>query len=65
MPLLSKLVRNYCITHASSVPSDSAFSMANYIQRKQRSSLSSKQLRYQMLLKDKLVVESSHFPDLK
>jgi len=43
---LSQLVRKYCITPASSVPSDSAFSMANYIQRKESFDLVFRQNNY-------------------
>ena len=49
---LSRLVRRYSIMCATSVASESAFSIAGYLQRKQRSSLSPKALRYSMLLRD-------------
>ena len=51
LPTLSLLVRRYSIIPATSVASESAFSVAGYIQRKQRASLSPTTLRYLMLLK--------------
>ena len=51
LPLLASFVRKYCAIPASSVASESAFSIANYVQRKERSSLSSKNLRYSMILR--------------
>ena len=52
LPILSNLVKRYCIIPASSVASESAFSIANFIQRKERSALSSKNLRYSIVLRD-------------
>ena len=52
LPKLSSLVRKYGMIQASSVASESAFSIANYIQRKERSSLSAKNLRYSIFLRD-------------
>jgi hypothetical protein len=49
---LARLVRHYCIMPMTSVASESAFSMAGYIQRKHRSSLSATTLRYSMLLRN-------------
>ena len=49
--MLASAVRKYCIIPASSVAVESAFSEANFIQRKERSSLSSKNLRYTLVLK--------------
>lgn len=57
MPRLSQMVRKYCMIPASSVASEAAFSRASYLQRKQRSSLSSKALQYSMILKDRQLVE--------
>ncbi len=51
LPILSSLVRRFCISPATSVASESSFSYANYVQRKQRSSLSSTNLYYTMLLR--------------
>ena len=52
MPKLASLVKKYLIIPGSSVASESAFSIANFIQRKERSSLSSKNLRYSILLRE-------------
>lgn len=51
LPTLSLFVRRYNIIPATSVASESAFSVAGYVQRKQRASLSPTTLRYLMLLK--------------
>ena len=51
MPLLASFVRRYGIIPATSVASESAFSVAGYVNRKQRSSLSPSTLRYLMVLK--------------
>ncbi|CAF4967963.1 unnamed protein product, partial [Rotaria sp. Silwood1] len=52
LPILSRMVRHYCIMPITSVASESAFSMAGYIQRKHRSSLSATTLRYSMILQN-------------
>jgi hypothetical protein len=52
LPLLAALIRRLCSSTASSVASEASFSSANYIQRKQRSSLSPSNLCYSMLLRD-------------
>ncbi len=52
LPKLSSLVRKYGMIQASSVASESAFSIANYIQRKERSSLSAENLRYSIFLRE-------------
>ena len=57
LPRLSQMARKYCVIPASSVASEAAFSRAGYLQRKQRSSLSSKALQYSMILKDRQLVE--------
>ena len=57
LPKLSSLVRKYCMIQASSVASESAFSIANYIQRKERSSLSAENLRYSIFLREMLKIE--------
>lgn len=51
MPFLSSFVRRCSVIPATSIASESAFSIAGYIQRKQRASLSPSTLRYLMLLK--------------
>ena len=53
LPLLASLVRKYCIIQATSVPSESRFSIANYVSRKERASLSSRNLRFSMILREK------------
>ncbi|CAF1329931.1 unnamed protein product [Didymodactylos carnosus] len=51
---LSKLARKYMAIPATSAPSEQAFSIVNYVARKNRLSLSSKSIKYTMYLKDKL-----------
>ena len=51
LPILSSLVRRFSIIPATSVASESAFSLAGYINRKQRCSLSPTTIRYLMVLK--------------
>jgi len=53
LPLMSAVVRRINIIPASSVPCESAFSVAGYIKRKQRSALSPTTLRYLLVLKDR------------
>jgi hypothetical protein len=50
-PRLVTLVHRYCIVPATSVASESAFSISGFIARKQRSSLSSRSLRHLLVLK--------------
>ncbi|CAF1391925.1 unnamed protein product [Rotaria sp. Silwood1] len=50
-PRLAALVHRYCIVPATSVASESAFSISGFIARKQRSSLSSRTLRQLLVLK--------------
>jgi hypothetical protein len=52
LPQLAALVRSFNIRPASSVPSESLFSVAAYVNRKQRCSLSPDALRYSMILRD-------------
>lgn len=54
MPLLAVQAKKYLAVSATSVPSESAFSISNYILRKNRLSLKSKNLKFCMFLKDKL-----------
>jgi hypothetical protein len=58
LPLLASLVRKYCIIPATSVPCESSFSIANWLQRKERSSLSSTSLKYSMILREKFKLDS-------
>ncbi|CAF1359117.1 unnamed protein product [Rotaria magnacalcarata] len=50
-PRLVTLVHRYCLVPATSVASESAFSIAGFVARKQRSSLSSRALRHLLVLK--------------
>lgn len=54
MPTLLTLARKYLAISASSVPSESTFSVANYVLRKNRLSLTGRNLKYTMFLKDKM-----------
>lgn len=56
LPEMTSLVRSYNIRPASSVASESLFSIAGYVQRKHRSSLASDTLRYSMILRDRDVL---------
>lgn len=53
LPKLSQIARKYLSIPSTSVPSESSFSISNYILRKNRLSLSSKNVKYTMFLKDK------------
>ena len=61
IPQLALLAKKLNIISASSVPSESQFSIAGYINRKERSSLSTANFRYSMCLKDKYKLESIEF----
>jgi hypothetical protein len=52
LPQLSQFVKRYNCIPCTSVPSESAFSIAGHIQRKARASLSSTALRYLMILRN-------------
>ncbi|CAF3586880.1 unnamed protein product [Rotaria socialis] len=52
LPLMSGVVRRVSIIPASSVPCESTFSIAGYIRRKERCSLSANAIRYSLVLKD-------------
>jgi hypothetical protein len=56
LPRLYQQMKKINIISATSAPSESAFSVAGYIQRRERSRLSSQNLRYSLLTKqaDKL-----------
>lgn len=58
MPILVSLVRRFCISPATSVASEASFSKANYVQRKQRSSLSPINLCYTMVLRDSDIIQT-------
>jgi hypothetical protein len=57
LPCLTALVRCYNIRPSSSVASESLFSVAAYVNRKQRCSLSPETLMYSMILRDAETVE--------
>ena len=52
LPILSSFVRHYNIMCATSIDCESAFSIAGFIHRKNRSSLAPSALRYSMVLRD-------------
>ncbi|CAF1266803.1 unnamed protein product [Rotaria sordida] len=52
LPKMAALVRAFNIIPASSVASESLFSIAGYVKRKHRSSLASDTLRHSMVLRD-------------
>ncbi|CAF4594516.1 unnamed protein product [Didymodactylos carnosus] len=52
-PILSSLIQRFLSTPATSVASESCFSIASYLHRKQRSSLSPSNLAYTVFLKEK------------
>ena len=54
LPKLSAIARKYLSIAASSVPSGSAFSTSNYILRKNRLALTSRNIKYGMFLKGKI-----------
>lgn len=56
LPGMIDLVRSYNMRPATSVASEGLFSIANYVQRKQRSSLAPKTLKYTMLLRDQKIL---------
>lgn len=58
LPRLSTLVRRINAIPSTSVASESLFSVASYLNRKHRSSLSSQTLRYLLVLKDRSIVEN-------
>ncbi|CAF1189192.1 unnamed protein product [Rotaria sp. Silwood1] len=52
LPILSSIVRKYNIMCSTSIDCESSFSIAGFVQRKNRSSLSPSTLRYSMLLRE-------------
>lgn len=57
LPRLASLVRRVNVIPATSICSEALFSIGNFLQRKQRSSLSSKTLRYLLVLKNRHVLD--------
>jgi hypothetical protein len=57
LPRLANLVRTVNIIPATSISSEALFSVASYINRKQRSSLSSQTIRYLLVLKNKHLID--------
>ncbi|CAF4265118.1 unnamed protein product, partial [Rotaria magnacalcarata] len=55
LPLLKGMAAVYLSTPATSVPSESAFSLSAYVGRKERARLSPENLSYSVFLKDKLL----------
>lgn len=53
LPLMAAVAHRISNIPATSVPSESSFSVAGYIARKQRSCLSSDAIRYSLVLKDR------------
>lgn len=53
IPIMSAIVRRISIIPASSVPCESMFSVAGYIRRKERCSLSPRTIKYSLVLKDR------------
>ena len=62
-PRLVELVHRYCLIPATSVASESAFSISGFIARKQRSSLSSRTLRHLLVLKYRKNLAKFQFED--
>ena len=58
LPYLTPLAKKYLSTPATSVKSESAFSISGYYGRKQRAQLSSANLSFSVFLKDKLKNET-------
>ncbi len=57
LPHLSNLVRRTNVIPATSISSEAVFSVASFLQRKQRSSMLSTTLRYLLVLKNRQVLE--------
>ncbi|CAF3265381.1 unnamed protein product [Rotaria sp. Silwood2] len=58
LPRLARLVRQTNISPASSVASEALFSVASFLNRKQRSGLSSRTLRYLLVLKNRHLLDT-------
>ncbi|CAF1522111.1 unnamed protein product, partial [Didymodactylos carnosus] len=54
LPLLKELASKYLTTLGTSVPSESAFSVAGFVGRKESARLTAKNLSYLVFLKDKI-----------
>ncbi|CAF0857088.1 unnamed protein product [Didymodactylos carnosus] len=54
LPLFKELASKYLTTPGTSVPSESAFSVAGFVGRKERARLTAKTLSYLVFLKDKI-----------
>jgi hypothetical protein len=54
-PILGTLAKKYLIIPATSVASESAFSVSGYIQRKQRASLNPETLKYLIICRNRLL----------
>ena len=57
LPRLAQLVRRTHIIPATSVASEALFSVASFLNRKQRCALSSRTLRYLLVLKDRHLLD--------
>ncbi|CAF4047465.1 unnamed protein product [Rotaria magnacalcarata] len=57
LPIMSAIVRRTNIIPATSVPCESMFSIAGYVRRKERCSLSSRAIKYSLVLKDRQKLE--------
>jgi hypothetical protein len=57
LPKLFKLAIKYTSSPATSVASESSFSVAGYLQRKTRARLSAKALKYSILIKDSFNID--------
>ena len=58
---LTKIMKKFSIIPATSVPSESSYSIAGFIQRKQRASMSGEMLKCSKVLK----ISSKHFDEFK
>ena len=57
-PMLSHLAKIHLTASATSVPSESAFSISAYVARKERARLSGQNLAYTVFLKDKVLIDN-------
>lgn len=61
LPILAAIAKRFCAIPASSVASESAFSIANFIQRKERSGLSEETLRSSIMLREQHTFDKMYF----